>query len=59
MRKPTIVIGADHAAFNLKEWVKKLLEKMGYPVEDVGTYDRQSVDYPDYAEKVALRVARS
>ena len=57
MKRPTIVIGSDHAAFGLKEYVKKLLGGMGYRVEDVGTFDRRSVDYPDYAEKVAVRVA--
>ncbi len=59
MKKPVIVIGADHAAYGLKEYVKELLEKMGYRVEDLGTDSRESVDYPDYAEKVALRVTNS
>ncbi len=59
MKKPVIVIGADHAAYGLKEYVKGLLEKMDYRVEDLGTDSRESVDYPDYAEKVALRVANS
>lgn len=59
MTKPTIVIGSDHAGFGLKEYVGKLLREMGYPVEDLGTYSRESVDYPDFAEKVARRVAGS
>jgi len=57
MKRPTIVVGSDHAGFNIKEHVKKLLDGMGYRVEDVGTFDRESVDYPDYAEKLGLRVA--
>ncbi len=59
MTKPTIVIGSDHAGFGLKEYVGKLLRELGYLVEDLGTYSRESVDYPDFAEKVARRVAGS
>ncbi|HET6370609.1 MAG TPA: ribose 5-phosphate isomerase B [Nitrospiria bacterium] len=55
-RRETIVVGSDHAGFKLKEYVKDRLEEMEYSVEDVGTYDENPVDYPDYAEKVALRV---
>jgi RpiB/LacA/LacB family sugar-phosphate isomerase len=59
MKKPTIVIGSDHAGFGLKEYVRKLLGELGYEVEDLGTYSRRSVDYPDFAEKVARAVAGS
>lgn len=55
-KKNIIVLGSDHAAFGMKEYIKQLLEEWGYPVEDVGTYNRDSVDYPDYAEKVAVAV---
>lgn len=54
----TIVIGSDHAGFRLKKYVKNLLGEMGYPIEDVGTYDTAPVDYPDYAEKAALEVLK-
>ena len=57
-RKPTIVVGCDHAGFGVKEYVKALLTKIGYPIEDVGTYSRRSVDYPDYAKRVALAVKK-
>jgi ribose 5-phosphate isomerase B len=53
---PEIVIGSDHAAFDLKEFLKPLLATMGYGVQDVGTFTRESCDYPDFAEKVALAV---
>ncbi len=59
MKKPTIVIGSDHAGFGLKEYLRELLEELGYPVEDLGTYSRDSVDYPDFAEKVGRAVAGS
>jgi len=58
MKKPVIVVGSDHAAFGMKEFIKRLVEGWGYTVEDVGTYSRDSVDYPDYAEKVAVAVSR-
>jgi ribose 5-phosphate isomerase B len=54
----TIIIGSDHAGFRVKNDLKTLLEKAGYRVEDVGTYDTKRVDYPEYAEKVALEVLK-
>ncbi len=52
-----IAIGADHAGFPLKQAVKSWLEEHGYQVDDLGTYDTSSVDYPDYAAAVAHEVA--
>jgi ribose 5-phosphate isomerase B len=54
--KPRIAVGADHAGYHVKEAVKKYLETSGYPVDDMGTWSEESVDYPDYARKVADRV---
>jgi ribose 5-phosphate isomerase B len=48
-----IILGSDHAGFELKEKVRKALERMGLPYEDVGTDGPESVDYPDYAHRVA------
>jgi len=56
--KNTIIIGSDHAGLRVKNYVKSLLEERGYPTEDVGTYDTKRVDYPEYAEKVALGVLK-
>ncbi len=53
----TIAIGSDHAGFPLKQVVKSWLEEHGYEVDDLGTYDTKSVDYPDYAAAVAHAVA--
>jgi ribose 5-phosphate isomerase B len=58
MKSPVIVLGSDHAGFPVKKYVKSLLEKMGRPTQDVGTYDSKRVDYPEYAEKVALGVLK-
>lgn len=54
--KPRIALGADHAGFQAKENIKKYLESAGYPVNDAGTWSEESVDYPDFAIKVARRV---
>lgn len=54
----TIILGSDHAGLRVKNYVKTLLEDMSYQADDVGTYDTKRVDYPDYAEKVALGVLK-
>jgi len=53
MEKNTIVIASDHGAFELKEKLKARLEKLGYKTVDMGTHSSESVDYPDFATKVA------
>ncbi len=50
-------MGADHAGFALKEKVKEELKRLGHRVYDFGTDSADSVDYPDYALKVAKSVA--
>ena len=51
-----VLIASDHAGFDGKEAIKKTLDEMGVQYEDVGTGSLDSVDYPDYAERVARRV---
>jgi ribose 5-phosphate isomerase B len=51
-----VAVGSDHAGFPLKQEVAESLRKEGYDVVDVGTNSTAPVDYPDYAEKVALAV---
>ena len=51
-----IVMGSDHAGFELKEAVKAKLEKDGYEVMDVGCYSTESVDYPKYGHAVGKAV---
>ena len=46
-----IVIGCDHGGFELKQELMNYLKSIGKEVLDCGTYDTQSVDYPDIAEK--------
>jgi ribose 5-phosphate isomerase B len=52
-----IVLGSDHGGLALKEAVKAFLEERGLPLEDCGTDNGDSVDYPDFGEKVASRVS--
>ena len=52
-----IAAGSDHAGFDLKEHLKRLLEAEGHSVEDVGAFSKESSDYPDFARRVAERVA--
>lgn len=52
-----ISIGSDHGGFSQKQALAQHLSDSGYDVVDRGPDDDSSVDYPDYAEKVALDVA--
>src|SRR5438046_8753879 len=54
-----VVIGSDHAGFQLKEFLKKSLAAWGAEVDDVGTPSTASTDYPDYALLVGGRVAKA
>ena len=51
-----IVIGSDHAGFELKKIVSRLLEEENLEVIDVGSYNTDPVDYPDYAEAIGLAI---
>ena len=53
-----IALGADHAGFELKEKLKRVLVAQGVQVDDRGTQSGESVDYPDFARAVAAEVAR-
>lgn len=53
-----ITIGSDHAGFELKTLLSAHLQQSGHQLKDVGATNTQPVDYPDYAEAVALSVLR-
>ncbi|MBU3947772.1 MAG: ribose 5-phosphate isomerase B [Proteobacteria bacterium] len=57
MDKSPIVIGSDHAAYQLKELIKNYLIENDIEVKDIGTQNESSVDYPDYGIKVASLVS--
>ena len=51
-----IFISSDHAGFKLKETIKMYLERKKYRYFDLGPENDNSVDYPDFAHKVAKKV---
>lgn len=59
MMNMQIVIGSDHGGLKLKTAVKQSLQGKGIIVHDLGTDNGDSVDYPDFAEKVAIAVSQS
>jgi len=52
-----LVIASDHAGYELKERLKTVLQEMGVPFEDLGTYSTDPVSYPDFAHKVGRAVS--
>ncbi len=48
-----VALGSDHAGFELKQEIADYVRGLGHEVVDVGTNDREPVDYPDYAQAVA------
>jgi RpiB/LacA/LacB family sugar-phosphate isomerase len=51
-----VVVGSDHAGYDLKQSIIQSLKAQGHDIVDVGTDSTASVDYPDYAEKVGRAV---
>ena len=49
----TVALASDHAGFEYKEQIKKLLEHLEVPYKDFGTFSAESTDYPDWAHKAA------
>lgn len=56
-RHRPVALGADHAGYELKEFLKQFLLASGYEVRDLGTDSTAPVDYPDFARAVAQAVA--
>lgn len=52
-----VAIAADHGGFEQKEQLKAYIDELGHEVEDFGTTNEESVDYPDYALPVAQAVS--
>jgi ribose 5-phosphate isomerase B len=51
-----VAIGSDHGGYQLKENIKAYLKSRNIQIDDYGTNNEESVDYPDYAAKVAKAV---
>lgn len=56
MKIEKIFIACDHAGVELKAELKEAIKKLGYDVTDLGTDDKSSVDYPDYAHLLASKL---
>ena len=52
-----VIAGSDHAGLVLRAEVVRVAREKGFEVEDLGPFSGDSVDYPDYARKVAEAVA--
>ena len=52
-----VAVGSDHGGYKAKELLKSYLGSLGYRVVDVGCHSQESVDYPDFAQAVARKVA--
>ncbi len=57
MNKEPVIIGSDHAAFQLKEKIKLFVSDFGIKVKDAGTFSETSVNYVDFGKKVAGAVS--
>ena len=53
-----IALGSDHAGFDLKQDLSAYLQGLGHTVADLGVYNDEPADYPDYAEAVGLAVTK-
>jgi ribose 5-phosphate isomerase B len=54
--KRVVAIGADHGGYEMKEALKADLKTLGFEINDVGTNNKDAVDYPDFAHAVAQAV---
>jgi ribose 5-phosphate isomerase B len=56
-QKKVIALGSDHGGFELRNTLKSYLEELEYDVHDVGAYNKDPVDYPDFAHEVSRQVS--
>ena len=55
-KQQILPMACDHGAFEMKEFLKLKLGKLGYQIKDMGTYSEDSVDYPDLIHPLAKAV---
>lgn len=53
-----LFLAADHAGYDLKEFIRHRLTTKGVPFEDFGTFSDKSVDYPGYAKQLVKAVKK-
>ena len=51
-----VVLGSDHAGFEMKQKILARVQSLGHQVLDVGTHDSLPTDYPDYAEALGMAI---
>ncbi|SHE97142.1 ribose 5-phosphate isomerase B [Desulforamulus putei] len=56
MNKISVVLGSDHAGFEMKEQIRQYLQGRGYFVQDMGCQGTESCDYPDFALAVGEKI---
>ena len=54
-----VVLGSDHAGFEMKQKILARVQSLGHQVLDVGTHDSSPTDYPDYAEALAMAIVNN
>lgn len=59
MPSKKILIASDHAGLELKNKVIENIKKMGFEAEDLGTYNSESVDYPDQAAALSRKISKN
>ena len=52
-----ICISSDHAGYDIKEYIKNFVVNLNLSIIDLGPFNNKSVDYPDFAKKVAKRIS--
>ena len=52
-----IALGCDHGGYELKEFIKTVLDRLGHTYEDFGCFSTESCDYPDFGAAAARAVA--
>ena len=57
MPSKKILIASDHAGLELKNKIIENIKKMGLEIEDLGTYNTESVDYPDQAAALSKKIS--
>ena len=59
MNNKIIIIGADHAGFELKETIKNYLISEGFEIHDIGVYSKDTADYPLIAKQASDIIAEN
>ncbi len=57
MDNKKLIIGSDHAGFELKNAIIDYLKESGYEVEDIGCYNKEAADYPVIAKQLASNIS--